>query len=143
MASYALLAWAGYYLVETTYMLWRHGVEKTAHVASLSRTSSGAKGGTTFYYNLVIDGAVRQHGFRASLPVGGDVIVLTIPDQPDTLEVGTRDSTIFELWCTQLGGPITGALVLGMFAYMTATAPKNFRMLFEQRPRILGGRHGR
>jgi hypothetical protein len=139
VAGYLLLAWSAWYLGESTYMRWKHGVQKTAHVLSLSHTSSGYGGGVTYYYNIEVDGSPRQKGFRVRLPVGQNVSILEVPGHPDFLEVGTRADSLFDLWSIQLGGPVMGLLVLGMFAFMTVTAPRNFRILWAQRPKLLGG----
>lgn len=145
VAGYAFVLWAACYLGESTYMLWKYGVQETAHVLSLNHISSGTSTGTrnfyTYYYNIEINGKTQQSGFSVRLPIGADVKVLDVPSHPDFLDVGTRKSSLFELWSVQLGGPIIGALALAMFAFMIVMAPKNFRMLWSQRPTILGGSH--
>jgi hypothetical protein len=143
LAGYPLLAWLAYDLGANTYRLARHGVEKEALVTSLARTSVGGKGGATYYYNFKIDGVTSQHGFRTRLPVGHTVSVLTLPGDPDTIELGTRDSSLFELWSAQLGGPLMGFLALILFPFVLITAPRTLRALCVQRPWVGGQHHGR
>ena len=143
VAGYVVVLWAGCYLSESAYMLWKYGVQKTAYVLSLNHVSSGTSTGTmnfyTYYYNIEIDGKTQQSGFSVQLPIGAYVNVLDVPGHPNFLDIGTRKSSLFELWSAQLGGPIVGSLALAMFTFLILAAPKNFRMLWAQRPVILGG----
>lgn len=141
VAGYVGLAWAFVYLSESTYMLSTYGVEKTAHILALDHVSSLPRSGITYYYEIEINGVTQQRGFRVRLPVDKNVPVLDVPGHPDFLDVGTRKSSLFELWSIQLGGPLSGILVLVMFVVMAVTAPKNFRMLWRQRPTFLIGSH--
>jgi hypothetical protein len=137
--GYLLLTWAACYLGNSTYMLWKHGVEERVLVVSLAETSSTYRGGTTFYYNIELGGKRMEKAFPLQLPIGKYISVLTLPGSPDVVELGDKESSLFAIFSNQLGGTVIGLLVLSMFCFMIVMAPKSFRQLWEERPSFLGG----
>jgi hypothetical protein len=124
LAGFPLLAWAGISMAWETYSFWRYGVEKSAHVVALDHTSSAGKGGTTFYYAIEMDGRKSVESFRVRLPVGGDIGVLTLPDDPTRLTPGTRRSSAFEIFAYSIGGPVMAVLVITMYVFLIFAGPK-------------------
>src|SRR3569833_1118249 len=133
-----LLAWAGYSLATTPFALWRHGVEKRAAIVRLEGAHTG-RGGSVFDYTIDIDGRQVQHGFRVRLPVGEAVSVLVLPEDPRTIEVGDKSSTLFEIFASMIGGGFMAALVLMMFAFMTVVVPMTARQVTRGRKLLRSG----
>jgi hypothetical protein len=123
LAGFPILAWAGYALAVDTYMFWKHGVEKKAEVIALDHTSSSRKGGTTYYYELNIEDNRLVEGFSYKLPVGEYIAVLTLPNSPDKVTLGHKNSSLFEIFSYSIGGDIMALLVISMFIFMVFYGP--------------------
>jgi hypothetical protein len=123
LAGFPLVAWAGVSLAADTYSFWRHGVEKRAHVISLDHTTA-AKGGSTFYYRVEVDGHSFVKGFRIKLVEGRDVSVLALPNEPDKITPGTSASGPFEIYALSIGGNGNAVLTIAMFLFMAFAGPR-------------------
>ena len=117
------MIWAGYSLATEAYDFWKHGVAKPAKVIALDHTNR-TRGGTIYYYELEIDGETIVERFRVRLPVGKTVSVLTLPDKPNEVMPGSRESTWFDLYSYSIGGKFIGVLSLAMFGFMIIWGPK-------------------
>ena len=137
LSGFPLLAWSGYYLASETYAFWRHGVEKSALVVALDRISTAPKGGTTFYYKIEVDGRRMLKPFRVRLPEGKNISVLVLPDDPDNVMPGTRNSSLFEIFSASIGGDLLAVLVLCMFAFMLLAGPQALVAVIKLRREII------
>ena len=136
LAGFPLLAWVAYSYTTEAYQYWKYGIEKPAKVVALDRTSSSSRGGTSYYYQLEIDGKPVVERFRVRLPVGKTVSVLALPDEPDNVVLGTKESTWFELYSYSLGSSFMGAATLVMFAFMLVWGPNAFVLMIRNRHAI-------
>lgn len=139
LAGFPLLVWAGFGLASETYAFWRYGIEKTAHVVALDHTSRTQKGGSTFYYIVEIEGRRLVKDFRVRLPEGGDVAVLSLPEDPDNVTLGNSKSSPFEIFSYSIGGNVMAALVLAMFCFLIWAGPMAFVAWIKARREIING----
>ncbi|WP_129778343.1 ABC transporter permease [Peristeroidobacter soli] len=139
LSGFPLLVWAGFGLASETYAFWRYGTEKVARVVALDHTSRAPKGGTTFYYLIEIDGHRFVKDFRVRLPEGGEVAVLSLPEDPNNVVIGTSKSTAFEIFSYSIGGKVWAVLVLAMFCFMIWAGPKALVAWIKARREIIAG----
>ncbi|MEM1263530.1 MAG: ABC transporter permease [Pseudomonadota bacterium] len=125
MVGFPLLAWAGYTSISEAYQYSSHGVERSALVMSLIDKTSSTRGGTSYYYELNIEGSVVERRFRKKLTVGNTVTLLEVRDRPGEFQIGRADSSFFDIYSYNNGngGRAVGGLILSMFAFMTVVGP--------------------
>jgi hypothetical protein len=138
MSGFPILAWAGLSLAHDTYAFWRYGVEKNARVVALDHTSR-TKGGTTFYYLIEVDGRRFVKDFRVRLPEGNDISVLALPEDPEQVTIGNRNTNAFEIFAYSIGGDVMAVLVLVMFCLMIWFGPRTFVALLKARRQMIDG----
>ena len=111
--------WFISHVVSQTYLFWKDGIEKQAMVIALERTSASAKGGFTFYYKLNIEGHYAVTSFRQELPVSTSISVLVLPSWPNGNEIaiGTKSSSLFEIFSNYVGGDTIAVLYILFFGY--------------------------
>jgi len=139
LSGFPLLVWAGFGVASETYAFWRYGVEKMAHVVALDHITAVQKGGTILYYVIEIDGRRFVKDFRVRLPVGRDVAVLSLPQDPNNVTVGNSKSSAFEIFSYLMGGKGVALLVLAMFCFMILAGPKALVTLIRARRQIIDG----
>lgn len=137
MGGFPLLIWAGYSLTTEAYDFWKYGLAKPAKVIALDHTGGSSRGGTIYYYELEIDETRIVEGFRVKLPVGKSVSVLTLPNKPDEIVLGTEESTWFDIYAYGIGGKMTGVLTLATFGFMIICGPWGFMIFLKGRRAFL------
>ena len=136
LAGFPLLAWAAYSFTTDAYKFWKHGIAKPAEIVALERTSS-FRGGTHYYYQLEMDGEPVVAQLRVCLRIGKTVSVLTLPDEPGNVVLGTEQSTWFELYSRSVGGELMGVVTLATFVFMLVCGPMTVVQLIREPHAIL------
>ena len=128
-----LSIWSGYYLCSDSYNFWRHGIAKSALVISMDHRDYVYRGGTTFWYKIVIDGEESTAPFRIKLPEGKYVPILVLPEDRSKLTIGSKNSSLFEIYSYAIGGEIFGALTLIVFVFVTGYSPMLLKQIWQKR----------
>ncbi|HEX5056559.1 MAG TPA: ABC transporter permease [Gammaproteobacteria bacterium] len=137
LTGFPLLAWTAYHEASQTYRFWRYGIEKTMNVVALDHKIRAYKAGARYYYDVEIAGRRMIKEFGFSLPVGKNITVLAMPDEPEKITPGTRNSSLFEIFSCSNGGDLRAILVIGAYCFMVFAAPIILSALIKMRREII------
>lgn len=124
----------GYSYFLEIYDFHRYGVEKTARVTEVVYKYR-IKGSSSFETKLAVGNFLIQKDLRVQLPIGQDVSVLVMPNEPYKLTLGNRSSSIFELYFYDVGSftravmiliGLTGFVIIGTINVIFVMKDKKF-----------------
>jgi hypothetical protein len=128
-----LIFWAGCELGSSSYRFWKHGIAKRALVISLDHADYVYKGGLTYWYRIDIEGREITAPFRVRLPEGVYVPILVLPEEMDAPAIGSKTSSLFDIYAYSVGGKVMGALSIVMFVFFTCYSPMLLRQIWRKR----------
>jgi hypothetical protein len=94
---------SGYYFSSRIYNFSKYGLEKPARVIQVVKTATG-KGGITYVTKLEIENKLVETSLRYNLPIGEKFCFLVIPDTPNEITLGKKNSSLFDLYAYSVGG---------------------------------------
>ena len=116
LSVFSVSFWLVYDFASDTYAFWKHGVERRMSVIDLDHTSRSGKGVTSFYDIIEIDGRRMTKYFQIQLPVKKFISVLVLPDNPDKVALGNRNSSPFKIFLYSMGGD-----AMAIFIYLLSS----------------------
>jgi len=113
------MLWLVYSLSIDTYMFWKNGVQKKAEVIGLNY-----EGKYNFHnYEVKIDGNHINVEFAYELSIGKNYNVLTIPEKPEKVTLGTKNSSLYKIFSYSVGGNFMAILQIIVFGGLLLVTP--------------------